>query len=80
MADWEGIARFEKLQDRIHGEAIKGTARVAGDQRSWTRERDMPLSDILVCALGKKALSTTMEARQYFQAAGKAEQTVSKQD
>jgi IS4 transposase len=80
MADWEGIGRFENLQARIQGEGIKGAARMAGDQSSWSRERDMPLSDILMCTLGKKALSTTMEVRQYFQEAGKAEQTVSKQD
>jgi hypothetical protein len=40
----------------------------------------MPLKDILLCTLGKKALTTTMEVRHYFQAAGKVDQTVSKQD
>jgi hypothetical protein len=40
----------------------------------------MPLGDILACTLGKKGLSSYMEIRQYFQAAGKMEQTVSKQD
>ena len=40
----------------------------------------MPLHDILTCTLAKKGLSATMEIRQYFQAAGKVEQTVSKQD
>jgi hypothetical protein len=38
------------------------------------------LKDMLLCALGKKGLTTTMEVRHYFQAAEKAERTVSKQD
>jgi hypothetical protein len=80
MADWEGIERFGELQVKIHSEKLKGTARLAEDQSSWTRERDMPLEDIIMCTLGKKALSTTIEVRQYFQMADKAEQTVSKQD
>jgi hypothetical protein len=40
----------------------------------------MPLKDIITCTLGKKALTATMEVRQYFQAAEKMDQTVSKQD
>jgi hypothetical protein len=40
----------------------------------------MPLEDIIMCTLGKKGLSTVMEIRHYFQAVGKMEQTVSKQD
>ncbi|MFP3041616.1 IS4 family transposase [Treponema primitia] len=80
MADWEGIKRFGKLQARIYSEKLKGTARIAGDESSWTRKRDMPLGDMLACILGRKALSATMEIRQYFQMADKVEQTVSKQD
>jgi hypothetical protein len=40
----------------------------------------MPLKDMLLCALGKKGLTTTMEVRHYFQEAERAEQTVSKQN
>ena len=40
----------------------------------------MPLDDILKCTLARKGLSTAMEIRQYFQAAQKMEQMVSKQD
>jgi hypothetical protein len=40
----------------------------------------MPLADILRCMLFKKGLTTTMELRQYFPAAEKMEQRVSKQD
>jgi hypothetical protein len=49
------------------------------DENSWSRQRDMPLHDILACTLGKKGLSTAMEVRQYFQGIGKEEQMVSKQ-
>ena len=72
--------RFEQLFAEIHSEQIKEWARKAGDRSSWTRLRNMPLHDILICTLAKKGLSTTMEMRQYFQAAEKMEQTVSKQD
>jgi hypothetical protein len=72
--------RFEQLLAEIHSERIKAWARRAGDFSSWTRQRDMPLEDIILCTLGKKGLSTTMEIRHYFQAMEKAEQTVSKQD
>ena len=72
--------RLEQLFIEIHSEQIKAWARKTGDFSSWTRQRDMPLHDILTCILGKKGLSTVMEIRQYFQAAGKVEQTVSKQD
>jgi DNA-binding transcriptional regulator YbjK len=72
--------RIERLFTEIHSEQVKTWARKTGDVSSWTRSRDMPLHDILTCTLAKKDLSTTMEIRQYFQTAGKAEQTVSKQD
>jgi hypothetical protein len=80
MGAWEGIDRFEALQDHIASEWIRKAARLEGDTGSWTRRRDMPLADILRCTLWKKGLTATMELRQYFQAAGNMEQTVSKQD
>jgi hypothetical protein len=72
--------RFGRLQAEIYSEWIAGIARKDGDTSSWTRKRDMPLSDIIMCTLGKKGLSATMEVRHYFQAAGKEGQPVSKQD
>jgi hypothetical protein len=72
--------RFGILQASIQSEWIKWWARISGDTGSWTRQRNMPLADMLMCTLGKKALSAVMEVRQFFQAAGKEEQTVSKQD
>jgi hypothetical protein len=72
--------RFEQLLEEIHSERVRTWARHDGDFSSWTRQRDMPLEDILLCTLAKKGLSTTMEVRHYFQAVERAEQTVSKQD
>ena len=72
--------RFEQLLAEIHSEQIKAWVRQTGDLSSWTRQRDMPLEDMLLCTLAKKGLSTTMEVRHYFQAVEKIEQTVSKQD
>jgi hypothetical protein len=39
--------RYRELQERIRSEGIKESARPAGKPGSWTRERDMPLRDIL---------------------------------
>jgi hypothetical protein len=72
--------RIEQLLAEIHSKWIKEAARQAGDYSSWTRHRNMPLEDILLCTLGKKGLSTQMEIRHHFQEMEKAEQTVSKQD
>jgi hypothetical protein len=72
--------RIEQAIEEIHSEWIKNAARFEGDFSSWTRRRDMPLEDMLICALAKKGLSGVMEVRHYFQAAEKVEQTVSKQD
>jgi hypothetical protein len=79
MMDRGARQRCGELQERIRSGPVKESARFAGKPGSWTRERDMPLQ-ILLCTLGKKALTTTMEVRQYFQAAEKADRTVSKQD
>jgi hypothetical protein len=80
MGKREGIRRFEALQKYIISEWIREAARLPGIKGSWTRNRDMPLADILRCTLCKKGLTATMELRQYFQAAGKMRETVSKQD
>jgi hypothetical protein len=80
MSEYETRLRIERLLSEIHSEWIKEAARLAGDFSSWTRQRDMPLEDIVLYTLAKKGLSTTMEVRHYFQAVEKAEQTVSKQD
>jgi hypothetical protein len=76
----ESQIRIEQIINEIHSEWIKEIARFDGDLSSWTRRRDMPLEDIIICALAKKGLSGVMEVRKYFQSAEKVEQTVSKQD
>ena len=80
MEQWEGPQRFGELQGGLAGESAQAAARQPGDEGRWTRKRSMPLEDILRCTLFKKGLTATMEVRQYFQAAGKMEQRVSKQD
>jgi hypothetical protein len=80
MKENEAHVRIEQAVEEIRSEWIKAIARLEGDKGSWTRQRDMPLEDMLICALAKKGLSGVMEIRQYFQAVEKVEQTVSKQD
>ena len=72
--------RIKQLFEEIRSERIKKAARKSDDLRSWTRKRIMPLHDILTCILAKKGLSAVMEIRKFFEAAGKMEQSVSKQD
>ena len=76
----EVYLRIKQLFEEIRSTEIKSAARKADDHVSWTRRRNMPLDDILICTLAKKGLSAVIEIRQFFQSAGKVEQTVSKQD
>ena len=80
MNKYDVFWRFGELFNEIHSEQVRAWARKTGNNTSWSRQRKMPLHDILTCTLAKKGLSTAMEIRQYFQAADKVEQTVSKQD
>ena len=79
MSEKTVCERIKQFFEGIHSERIKEAARKPDNLSSWTRQRDMPLYDILTCTLAKKGLSTVMEVRQYFQAVGKEEQTISKQ-
>jgi len=80
MSERKAYKRIRELSEEICSKQIRSAARKEGDQISCTRQRIMPLSDILTCTLAKKGLSTVMEIRDYFDSVGKAEQTVSKQD
>jgi hypothetical protein len=71
--------RIKELLKEILSNEIRKAARLDGDESSWSRQRDMPLHDMLTCTLAKKGLSTAMEVRQYFNAIGKEEKTISKQ-
>jgi hypothetical protein len=80
MSEEEVYRRFKQLLTEIQSERIRAAARQSGDISSWSRQRKMPLEDIIMCTLRKKGLSTIMEIRHYFQSLGKMERTVSKQD
>jgi hypothetical protein len=80
MGEQETRLRITQLFEEIQGKEIREAALLFGDTGSWSRHRKMPLGDMLACTLAKKGLSTAMEVRHYFQAAGKAGQAVSKQD
>jgi hypothetical protein len=80
MREDETHSRIKQLFLDIHSEWVRRAAWQAWGVSSWTRQRDMPLEDILMCTLAKKGLSTIMEVRHYFQAMGKAEQIISNQD
>jgi hypothetical protein len=80
MGVQEVFFRIKRLFEEIHSKEIRSAARNGEEQGSWTRQRKMPLGDMLACTLAKKGLSAVMEIRHYFQAADKVEQTVSKQD
>jgi hypothetical protein len=74
------LGRIGELEANIRNRWLKARARISGDTGSWTRERRMPLADVLMSILGKQGLSATMEVRQFFQENGKEDATVSKQD
>ena len=76
----ETYLRIEQLLLEIYSEQIKQFAQQAGDSGSWTRQRKMPLSDIILCIMAKKGLTAVMELRHFFNETGKAGQAVSKQD
>jgi IS4 transposase len=78
MEKKQSLKRFGKVEVKVKGEEIKGPARLDGDSKSWTRNRSMPLCDVIMCAIGRKALSGSMEIRQYFKEIN--ESAVSKQD
>ena len=80
MKKHEAYFRIKELFAEIRSKRIRDKARKARDKSSWSRQRKMPLSDILICTLAKKGLSAIMELRHFFQAARKVGQTVSKQD
>ena len=80
MNKYDVYWRLEQLFTEMHSRQVKEWARNIGDHSSWTRERNMPLRDILICTLAKKGLSTAMEIRHYFQTAEKMERAVSKQN
>jgi IS4 transposase len=70
--------RFGELKSKIRGNKVKDSARLENDTTSWTRTRAMPLKDVIMCAIGKKALTGLMEIWLYFKEI--KQDAVSKQD
>ena len=61
------IKRFKQLSKHLSGEEIKACARLPGSgEQTFTRNRKMPLKDIILCCLAKKGLTTVFELRNYF--------------
>ena len=58
--------RFALIRDLITGVTLKEHARKAGGH-TFSRERKLPLLELLVCTLSKKGLTTEMELRNYYE-------------
>lgn len=70
--------RFESAIRAIKSDKIKTYARLH-NPNSFTRNRNMPLSDILFCMLAKKGLTAVMELQHYFISKGDSGMKISKQ-
>lgn len=70
--------RFESAIRAIKSGKIKTYARLQ-NSNSFTRNRNMPLSDILFCTLAKKGLTAVMELQHYFNSKGDSSMKISKQ-
>jgi len=59
-------ARYEKIYKMINSTEINEYGRLANETKSFTRERKMPLKDVILSVLSKKGLTTAIELREYF--------------
>lgn len=59
------IRRFQKFPDRLMDPELANHARKK-DSNTFTKNRKMPLKDVLLCCLSKKGLTTIFELRNYF--------------
>lgn len=59
------IERIQKLSEKLSDPALAERARKI-NSNTFSRNRKMPLKDILLCCLSKKGLTTTLELRNYF--------------
>lgn len=63
--------RFQNLREQITGEEIRQRARQPeAEGKTFSRDRKMPLKDILTSSLSKKGLTSVMELRNYFREKG----------
>jgi hypothetical protein len=73
--------QFSRVQERVSSKNLRDQARVTEAPNAFSRNRKMPLQDILLCILAKKGKTGIMEVREYFKDKGVgAEAGVSKQD
>ena len=59
------IQRFQKFSVLLMDPELANHARKK-DSNTFTRDRKMPLKDMLLCCLSKKGLTTIFELRNYF--------------
>ena len=59
------MERFPKFSERLMDPELAIHARKKASN-TFTRNRKMPLKDILLCCLSKKGLTTIFELRNYF--------------
>ena len=59
------IQRFQTFSNRLMAPKLAIHARKK-DSNTFTRNRKMPLKDILLCCLSKKGLTTIFELRNYL--------------
>lgn len=59
------IDRIQKLSEKLSDPALAEHARKI-NSNTFSRNRKMPLKDILLCCLSKKGITTTLELRNYF--------------
>jgi hypothetical protein len=72
--------RLLAVREDLYRDMIREEARLSQYPGSWTRDRRLPLPELLLCILGQRGLTTSQELEDFFHRAGKDEEVVSKQD
>ena len=70
--------RFHKLSALLSDSKLTEHARLKGSN-TFSRNRKMPLKDLLLCCLSKKGLTTSFELRNYFRDKGGTSMSLSVQ-
>lgn len=69
--------RFEKITETIESEEIREIARNGSNH--FSRNRKMPLEDLVICTMAKHGLTTIMELYNYWEKKGSNAMQISKQ-
>jgi hypothetical protein len=81
MSERSAKGRGAGLQDYLFSDKAREGGRKEGDSHSWTRDRKLPLPNLVVGILGQAGLTGAMEVRRIFEAEGKSgDEAVSNQD